>query len=248
MPQPRAGIIYQGPSMIDGQPIVAIAVHTNSNRKTGPVLQTYILRRDIAPIDAVKTGDDASICGGCLHRGDGTGKGRTCYVTLFQGPRVVYASYMTGNYPDASNHATRVALGTDRVVRLGTYGDPAAVPVAVWRDLLTQSVAHTGYTHQWRAKFAAGFAGLVLASCDNERDRGVARSAGWGTFTVVPQGATVRDATLCPASAEAGKGTTCADCRKCDGNPAADVYIPAHGASGMRYTGTRKRKNLTVLA
>jgi hypothetical protein len=247
MSTPRAGIIYEGPSMIDGAPIVAIAIYTASNRKTGAVLQTYILRADIAPIQAVREGADVSICGGCVHRGDGTGKGRTCYVTLFQGPRVVYASYRTGSYADATDAPSRMTLGTGRVVRLGTYGDPAAVPANVWRELLIGSTAHTGYTHQWRsARIAGGLRGVVLASCDTPADRDRARAAGWGTFTVVPRGAgALENATLCPASEEAGKVTTCAECRKCDGRATADVWIPAHGASANRYTGKRA---LTVLA
>ena len=47
---PNGAIIYRGPSLLDGKPIVVIAVGLNSsskNRKTGNMLQTYILRDDI---------------------------------------------------------------------------------------------------------------------------------------------------------------------------------------------------------
>ena len=54
--QLRAGIIYQGPSLLDGLPIVAIATYSDKNTKTGKVLQTYIMRSDISPLDASKTG------------------------------------------------------------------------------------------------------------------------------------------------------------------------------------------------
>ena len=63
-------IIYSGPSRIDGAPIVAIAVWDSSNRKTGSMLQTYILRSDIDPRDANKYGEDFSICGTCDLKGD----------------------------------------------------------------------------------------------------------------------------------------------------------------------------------
>jgi len=48
--QLRAGIIYQGPSLLDGFPIVAIATYSDRNTKTGKVLQTYIIRSDLSPL------------------------------------------------------------------------------------------------------------------------------------------------------------------------------------------------------
>ena len=55
------GIIYEGPSLIDGKPIVVIATYSGRNRKTGLVLQTYILLRDVDPRYASKSGLDFSI-------------------------------------------------------------------------------------------------------------------------------------------------------------------------------------------
>ena len=80
MAKPNGAILYRGPSLLDGADIVVIAIGTNSgseNRKTGRMLQTYILRADALPAAVVRTGNDSSICGDCTHRGDGTGKGRT---------------------------------------------------------------------------------------------------------------------------------------------------------------------------
>jgi len=46
-----SSVIYRGPSLIDGSPIVVVAVITKSddaaNEKTGAVVQTYILRADM---------------------------------------------------------------------------------------------------------------------------------------------------------------------------------------------------------
>ena len=58
-------IIYQGPSLIDGSPIVAITVSQSGNTKTGNMVQTYIIRADINPLEASKTGADYAICGAC---------------------------------------------------------------------------------------------------------------------------------------------------------------------------------------
>jgi hypothetical protein len=255
MPVIASGTIYRGPSAIDGAPIVVVAIVRSANSKTGQMVQTYILRDDMDPQTASKTGADVSICGGCVHKGEYDENGmlipgsRTCYVTLWQGPRVVWEAYQAGKYQDLSTDPDAIAsLGFGRLVRLGTYGDPAAVPIHVWHNLLAHSIGHTGYTHQWRSKRLAGaFKGLVMASCDTPEDRIKARREGWGTFTVVPQSFAINGQTfhmgtapmLCPASKEAGKLTTCADCRKCDGSAKADVFIPAHGATGGKYTGRR---------
>jgi hypothetical protein len=138
----KSGIIYDGPSAYDGKPIVVIATWSKRNTKTGGVLQTYILCRDTDPRDASKSGADSTICGACPHRGTPTddperkiAKGRTCYVNLGQGVLIAWRSYQRGVYPIATDVDSRKALGRGRVVRIGTYGDPAACPSHVWDEL-----------------------------------------------------------------------------------------------------------------
>jgi hypothetical protein len=104
----KSGIIYNGPSLLDGKPIVVIATFSNRNTKTGAVVQTYILRSDINPLEASKTGEDFSICGDCTMRGEVTtdparkqAKGRRCYVNLGQGVLIVFKSYLRGVYQPA---------------------------------------------------------------------------------------------------------------------------------------------------
>ena len=69
MKQLNKAILYEGPSLIDGQPIVAIATYSDKNTKTGLMVQTYILCQNIDPRDANKTGADFSICGKCPLKG-----------------------------------------------------------------------------------------------------------------------------------------------------------------------------------
>ena len=92
MPQarkPNGYDLFDGPSQLDGTRIVAIAItRAGKNRKTGTMIQTYILRPTVTPIAAVHRGLDVSICGDCGHRGDGTGRGRSCYVNLGHGPTI----------------------------------------------------------------------------------------------------------------------------------------------------------------
>ena len=157
--QLKAGVIYRGPSLIDGQPIVAIATYSDKNTKTGQVLQTYILLEDIDPRYGSKKGLDVSICGNCPMRGLPTAdpkrkiaKERECYVRIDQGPLLVWKAYRRGVYPMATNQTDRILLGLNRVVRVGTYGDPAAIPSFIWDQLLTESETWMAYTHQkpWR--------------------------------------------------------------------------------------------------
>ena len=102
-------IIYDGPSLLDGTPIVAIAIRKSGNAKTGDMVQTYILCRDIDPRDANKTGADYSICGACRHRGTPTNdpnrklaENRSCYVNIAQGVLIVWKSFQRGIYDTAT--------------------------------------------------------------------------------------------------------------------------------------------------
>ena len=69
-PNPNGRVLYEGPSMLDGVPIVVIATgfaESSANDKTGAMIQTWILRQDIPPHHAFKSGEGSSVCGGCPH-------------------------------------------------------------------------------------------------------------------------------------------------------------------------------------
>ena len=216
----KSGIIYEGPSAYDGKPIVVIATWSNRNSKTGGVLQTYILCRDINPLEASKAGSDFTICGTCPHRGTPTddpnrkiAKGRTCYVNLGQGVLIVWRAFQRGVYPNAATPDSRRALGAGRVVRVGTYGDPAACPAHVWDELLSDCAAHMAYTHagDWRPDIA-------MQSADNLTEAQNAWAKGQRTFRVLQDVAELtKQEVLCPASKEAGQRTTCNACKLCGG-------------------------------
>ena len=197
-------IIYDGNSLLDGKPIVVIAIPKSSNDKTGNMVQTFIICKDTDPITASRRGEDYSICGNCIHRGipnhkknSGGADKRSCYVMLLV-VLSVYKAYKKGNYTLAQGHDDITKLGADREVRLGTYGDTSAVPSYVWDSLLSKSSGRTGYTHQHNV-----------------------------------QGKEI----LCPASEEAGRRTTCIECKLCSGNTisAKNIFIPAHGTGKNNY-------------
>lgn len=221
-----ATVIYDGPSLLDHKtPIVVLVPKGKStNRKTGDMLQTYILLRDIPPVDAVKQNLDDAICGECIHRGNGF-KQRSCYVNVAQGPRSVWAS--------TRELCTDIAaLGRDRHVRLGTYGDPAAVPFEVWDELTRESQGWTGYTHQW-TWCDSRLKKFCMASVEDTSSMFLARSMSWRTFRAGPS---LDDKhpmleALCPASKEAGRKLTCQQCQACRGSNQlrGGIFIPVHG-------------------
>lgn len=234
MTKPTGYVIYKGPSLIDGAPIVAIATMGSGNAKTGNMVQTWILPDNgIMPHVNVKNGDDASVCGDCKHR---PSNGGACYVRVFQGPRSVYAAYLRGRYVNDDGYLAQTAV-YGRALRIGSYGDPAAVPFEVWDRLIRNAASHTGYTHQWRS--AEQLKGIVMASCDTPEERNEAQARGWRTFTVrMDSDALAPRESTCPASDEAGKKTDCATCGACNGagtGRKGSIAIIAHGGTAKRY-------------
>ena len=228
-------VLYQGPSNFDGKPIVVIAVWSSKNSKTGDMLQTYILRSDIDPRDANKWGEDESICGQCQHRGTPTldptkalAEERTCYVTMGQGPLIVFNEFIAGKYPPASPRA----VGAGRRVRIGTYGDGAAAPDYVWSELLSEAEGHTAYSHN------GGDPQRYMVSADTLAQAQGAWANGYRTFRVVRDVSEIRKhEVLCPASTAAGHTTTCAACLLCGGTSvkAKSIAIPAHGSGAVHF-------------
>lgn len=229
-------VIYRGPSLLDGQPIVVVAVWGSKNRKTGGMLQTYILRSDISPLDANKLGEDYSICGDCTFRGTPTldpdkkqAERRTCYVVLGQGPTQVFKGLQRNLYPDNTTPAQRRAVGKNRMVRIGTYGDGAAVPQRVWDELISQAQGHTAYTHN------GGNPNLYMQSADSLADARSAWSSGYRTFRVVADVSHLvrSQEILCPSD----RGVQCVDCRLCGGSSkqAKSIAIVVHGNGAKHF-------------
>lgn len=238
-------VIFQGPSLLDGSPIVVVAVTSSKNSKTGNMVQTYILRSDVDPLTASKTGADVAICGNCPHRGQATtdpaakvAKGRSCYVNLAQGVLVVWKALQNGRYPVAVGHKAIAALGAGRMVRIGTYGDGAAVPSYIWDSLCSQAEGWTAYTHQTGWAGAAVDPSRFMVSVESKAQAVTAWDAGARTFRVVASLADVdrkREA-VCPASEEMGKRATCATCKLCAGASvkAKSIAIVAHGTAAAK--------------
>lgn len=233
-------ILWEGPSRLDGSPIVVIATGLTTvtrNAKTGDMVQTYILQQDTHPLDSFQTDAGAAICGHCTHHGT---EQATCYVNWGQGPAMVWKCYKnpeTG-YAKLEGSALGVPGLVCRHIRFGSAGDPAMVPASVWIDLAQASSGWTGYTHQWREPWAADLQGICQASCDSFADYLEASSKGWQCYLVSKEKPAKGSGLIhCGASKERGKVTDCQTCGLCDGQT-ADVWIMPHGKKAAKFNPT----------
>jgi hypothetical protein len=241
--KPNSAIFYRGPSMLTGDPIVAVVTglaHRSGNRKTGPdMLQSWILRSDMPPNIAVATGADEAICGNCPLRSPDAASGngrynRACYVAWYMAPVNIWKAL------DRALELSPAALAPrlrGKSIRVGSYGDPGAVPFEVWDRALAQVGTWVGYTHQFKT-CDQRLRDLIMASVESDAGADEAHTMGWRTFRarqgdiLDPKRGLRADEVICPASNEAGHRLTCAQCGLCRGGASRStksIAILAHG-------------------
>lgn len=226
-------IFYRGPSQLTGDPIVGVLsglTLDSENTKTGHMLQTWILRPDMTPTEAIASGQDRAICGDCRLRGDGI-HGRGCYVTWWQAPKMIQQALHKRPYVDPWELRDQVR---GEWIRVGAYGDPAALPLSVWAALLSRAGGWVGYTQQWKT-CDPGFKFLVMASVHSPDEQAEAVVRGWRTYRVrQPDSPLAPGEIICPASDEAGHKLTCQRCGVCQGAGVArpNATILPHGKPG----------------
>lgn len=225
-------VLYRGVSPLDGSEFVVIAVLKSRNRKTGNMVQIFILRADQDPVAAIESGADFTVCGNCIHRkqADGT---RSCYVNVGQSVLSVWRAWKRGVYVENPSTELIARALKGRRIRWGAYGDPSIIPadvVALWNE---HADGWTGYTHQWRQPWAQWCRETFQASCDGFADYLAASDAGWRTFAVVPKNGEAFSGKQCPATVD-GSAATCRTCALCDG-ARADIWVEAHGAGAKHF-------------
>jgi hypothetical protein len=245
-------ILYQGPSLLDGAPIVAIATcfKRSRNSKTGSMIQSYIIRSDVDPLKALRLGLDSSVCGFCPQRPK---LGGACYVQVGRSVASVFRTFERKRYAAPGiDYDTKILpeLFEDRIFRIGSYGDPTAIPFQVWRRATLKVRAHPGYTHQWKDQRFQAFKLLCMASVETEAQHLEATAMGWRTFRVrlLSEPKLVSEV-ICGASHEAGRKTTCDKCKACSGTSAkakASIVIINHGPTKNRYAAVRARLALAA--
>ena len=193
----NGAIFYENDSIVG---IITGLMSGSSNTKTGAMLQTWILVKNVNPIEAVNTGADKLVCGDCKHRGTiqpvndtkdkksysvknglkTINKGRKCYVKLFQAPYSIWKAYKNNKYPNININKLSHML-TFKQVRVGSYGDPAMIPSEVWDKLISRSLGNTGYTHQWK-RCDTKNSTFNMASVDTLEEKRQANKLGYRTF------------------------------------------------------------------
>ena len=227
---PSGLVLYDGPSVLDpSKDVLVIATLSSANVKTGNMIQTWILVKDYAPVEASKLGQDEIICGQCPHRHFNNG---ACYVNLGQAPNGIYKAWKSGKYP-IFNKAKHGQYFLGRKLRLGAYGDPASVPFNVWKAPLSLAIGHTGYTHQIKHRnFDKRYLSICQVSADTPKQAIAYQKLGAKTFRVALDGDQLLDGEeICLSETV---GTQCQDCLLCDGSK-QNIAIAVHGSRKSKF-------------
>jgi hypothetical protein len=210
--------LWRGPSLFDGGAIVLLAsglLNPSTNRKTGPMIQTWILSQDDLPMTVMQEGKDAPQCGTCPLRR------KVCYVDL-RPVNGIWRKWQAGDVPLWDGAAFRYPL------RMGAYGDPAMVPLATWLPIIRAAPGWTGYTHQWRW-CDPGWKAYMQASVETAADALVAQEAGWSTYRVaLPDEPLLRREAECTYNVSS---LQCWACLKCRGDTGKNIVGRVHGLS-----------------
>lgn len=229
-------IIYHGKNYVC---IATGIVDPSSNDKTGPMVQVFIIRSDVHPVEAIKTGKDATICFNCPHRGT------TCYVEVGKSVGQVYGAYQRGRYPFICKDPQNMKgyddidyylnngvwdIFANSFIRFGAYGDPVRIPYPIVEKMASSCKGFTGYTHQWNNPAFQAYSKYFMASADSLQEYTAAKAKGWRTFRITADWRQKDpNEIVCLNSRD---GTQCIDCLACAGTTSTeqkDIYIKAHG-------------------
>jgi hypothetical protein len=257
---PNGYILGEGFSPYDGAPVMLVVTGMErpaKNPKTGEMLQMWVLRKDVSPDQAVKSGLDVSTCGQCelrpslaRKRSDEMGLkagGRLpcCYVAPNYAPLAVYRTAKDGGYPPLPFYEDWGLAVGGRDVRLGAYGNPSVFPLRDTEVIAGLARNWTGYVHDWDS-CDQGFAKYCMASVSSLGEKERANTLGWRTFRVTRDNDLQPDEVWCPAGdnpfRQPGKKVQCKDCHLCRGTStkAKNIAIPDHGPTS-RITQSKRR-------
>ena len=176
----------------------------SANRKTGPMLQSYIL-------DKSSLRDTSAFGSGCAS----CPMVKSCYVGMDKfAVRRNLVENLSGERSSIEfvSQEQLVDALRGKALRFGTYGDPSFIPLEFVRELCGVLRTWTGYTHYWSNLLNTEYSQYFMASVECEETETQALALGWRVFRVLQKGAAPR-----PAGAE--KLVYC---------PAADLSIPEH--------------------
>lgn len=219
--------MFNGMVLFETDEIVVIATYSSANRKTGDMVQVWILSSQVDPVTLVKTDSDSVICMDCKHR-----LNRSCYVNVGQAPLSIYKAYKSGKYEPLNYDVLKSHLRW-KAVRFGAYGEPVLIPIELVQFIAKNSQGWTGYTHQWEDIKYDDYKKYFMASVDTTEEYNEANQNGWRTFRVGSDDVTLEGEIICPNTTS---GVSCRDCRLCDGlgrhKMARNIAVVVHGTIG----------------
>jgi hypothetical protein len=213
----------------------------SSNSKTGMAIQNYLIPKSWG--EEGRVADDKDVCFDCPHS---QAKGATCYVRKgnpFRGliSKTKSVNRMYKDIPEFSKATEEAILKMceGQFVRFGAYGEPILLGEDLVKKITKVARTWTGYTHQWHQDKYQWAKKYFMASVDSVFEKSVARKKGWRPFFVTDDPNYIqdkKDSLSCPASAEAGRKSTCNVCSLCKGTSAVnksgklakDVEIKLH--------------------
>jgi len=220
-------LIHQG--SINGENYSVIATKGTQNRKTGDMIQVWIILTDTHPSAGVASGLDAStICRGCPFAA-----GNGCYVLTHQAPAAIWRKLQRGGYSYLPPKDYSQFFG-GRAVRFGAYGNPTLLPFSIAKAIAKESRGWTGYFHNWQempVAEAKQWNSLFMASTETKNSLKLAQSLSLRTFHV----STEKPSGFVECLSET-KGIECAQCLLCQGTSkkAKPIWINPHGTHAKK--------------
>jgi hypothetical protein len=196
----------------------------SGNRKTGDMIQTYMLDKERLISEPKTFGAKCEACPmlkKCYVSRDKLSV-RKAIVKLTKGESTSYAFATLDDV---------LPLLSGRLIRLGTYGDPSAIPLDDLARICDAAKGHTGYTHFWR-EIDADYSAYLMASCETLSDELLANGLGYRAFRVLLDDQETHETSAKSVQClNASVNLTCAECLLCSGSQgkgSSNIYIHEH--------------------
>lgn len=196
---------------------VAIATgiaRPSANRKTGPMVQVWIIP---TRKDPTKISSRGVVCFDCPIQSE-------CYVNWGNAPLMVWQGFKRGSFPWLPS----ADVFTGRRIRWGACGEPTLIPLELMTECNKAAFGWTGYTHRWEEKGIQPYRRFLMASCESEKGARKAAKRGWRSYRIGENPGVAGGDALCVNA----QGLQCYDCLLCSGTAGkgkGSIYIPAHG-------------------
>jgi len=227
----KQGVFFKTTSVLTGDDIlVAFQMSPSKNSKLGDMVQVWIMPADEKPTDSINSGLQKAVCGSCWFASS-----KTCYVN--PAPiNSVYGAIQRGSYRELTNddagHQALAAALYGRFVRVGAWGDPAAMPWNLMASIVDSAKGHTSYTHQAdHPNYDSRFNDVCMVSVESAKQAQRLQAVGVRTFRARTEFGQLTEAEIeCPS---VSSGLNCDECRLCDGKEAkrgnVSISVPVHG-------------------